>query len=74
MESKYLNTLDFSALVGSLINYEIVLKSRNAKPKPKERTIALEASNSRKEEILVYDDDDEESAFMPKILISFKPY
>ncbi|KAL6521579.1 hypothetical protein OROGR_018148 [Orobanche gracilis] len=63
MESKDLNTLDFSALVGSLINYEIVLKSRNTKPDPKERTIALKAKSSRREEIPIDDDDDEESAF-----------
>ncbi|KAL6499818.1 hypothetical protein OROGR_027728 [Orobanche gracilis] len=37
MESKDLNTMEFSALIGSLINYEIVIKSRNTKPKPKER-------------------------------------
>ena len=33
MESKDLNSLEFSALVGSLINYEIVLKSRDGRPK-----------------------------------------
>ena len=29
MESKDLNKMEFSALIGSLINYEIVLKSRS---------------------------------------------
>ena len=33
MESKDLNSLEFSALVGSLINYEIVLRARRGRPK-----------------------------------------
>ncbi|KAL6499603.1 hypothetical protein OROGR_027513 [Orobanche gracilis] len=71
MESKDLNTLDFSALVGSLINHEIVLKSRNGKPKPKEKTIALKAKTSRNEDSLE-SVDDEEAAFYAKNMNRFK--
>ena len=37
MELKDLNKMEFSALVGSLINYEIVLRSKRAKSKSKEK-------------------------------------
>ena len=42
-ESKDLNTMEFSALIGSLINYEIVLKSRSSKAKSKEKNLAFKA-------------------------------
>ena len=38
MESKDLNKMEFSALIGSLLNYEIVLKTISSKAKPKEKT------------------------------------
>ena len=49
MESKDLNRLEFSALVGSLLNYEIVLKSRNLKNKPKEKAQGIAFKVSRDE-------------------------
>ena len=33
METNDLNTLDFNALIGSLVNYETILKSRGIIPK-----------------------------------------
>ena len=41
MEAKDLKTLEFSSLIGSLSNYEIILKSKRAKKKDerKERGI-----------------------------------
>lgn len=36
MESKDLNTLEFNASAGSLINYDIILKTKGGKAKPRE--------------------------------------
>ncbi|KAJ8775053.1 hypothetical protein K2173_020057 [Erythroxylum novogranatense] len=49
MESKDLNHLEFNALVGSLINYEIILKSRGGRGKP-QKSIAFKANTSSVDE------------------------
>ena len=58
MESKDLNKLDFNALVGSLFNYETILKTREGWPKARERNVALKASATSKDDS---DEDDNES-------------
>ena len=54
MELKDLNKMEFSASIGSLINYEFVLKNRSSKAKPKEKNLAFKAkeaiSNDQEEE------------------------
>ena len=50
IKSKDLNTLDFNALVGSFIDYEIILKTRGGRPKPKKKSVAFKAKASLKEE------------------------
>ena len=59
MESNDLNTLDFNALVGSLINYEIVLKNRSSKAKPKENNLDFKAK-----EVISDDDEEEEEDYV----------
>lgn len=67
MESKDLNTLEFSALIGSLINYEIVLKTRSSKAKPKEKNLAFKAKEiSSDEEESDDEDENEQMAYYVK--------
>ena len=57
MESKDLNKMEFSALIISQINYEIVLKSRSSKAKPKEKNLAFKAkeiTSEEEEELALY--------------------
>ena len=73
MESKDLNTLEFSALIGSLINYEIVLKTRSSKVKPKEKNLAFKAKEiSSDEEVSEDEDEDEQMAYYAKNYKKFK--
>lgn len=76
MESKDLNTLEFNAFVGSLITYEIILKTRDGIAKPRERNISLEASSNQNEESSMEldpsKDDDEEMALYGRDLRKFK--
>ena len=76
MESKDLNTLGFNALVGSLINYEIILKSRSGRPKPKEKNLAMKASlpqiDESDGELLEGEEEDEEMALYARNLRKLK--
>ena len=76
MESKDLNTLGFNALVGSLINYEIILKSRGGRPKPKEKNLAMKASLPQMDEsdgeLLEGEEEDEEMALYARNLRKLK--
>ena len=77
MESKDLNKIEFSALISSLIKYEIVLKSRNSKVKPKEKNLAFKAkevaSDDEEEEEEEEDyEDDEELALYAKNIRRYK--
>ena len=49
--------MEFSALMGSLINYEIVLKNRRSKAKPKEKNLAFKAKEA------ISDDEEEEEDY-----------
>ena len=67
-ESKDLNSLEFSALVGSLINYEIKLQTRDGRAKHGK---ALKASThyqkeESQRETSLDEEEDEEVKFYPK--------
>ena len=68
--SKDLNKMEFSALIGSLINYEIVLNNRSSKAKPKEKNLAFKAkeaiSDDEKEEE-DYEEDEELTLYAKNI-------
>ena len=76
MESKDLHTLGFNALVGSLINYEIILKSRGGRPKPKEKNLAMKVSlpqiDESDDDTLEGEEEDEEMALYARNLRKFK--
>ncbi|KAL6584410.1 hypothetical protein OROMI_003699 [Orobanche minor] len=59
MESKDLNKLEFNALIGSLINYEILLKSRGSKSVPHAKFVAFRADSNDDDEIMENEDDEE---------------
>ena len=71
MESKDLNKMEFSALIGSLINYEIVLKNRSSKAKPKEKNLAFKAreiiSDDEEEDEEDFEDDEELALYAKNI-------
>ncbi|KAJ8768804.1 hypothetical protein K2173_023708 [Erythroxylum novogranatense] len=74
MESKDLNHLEFNALVGSLINYEIILKSRGGRGKS-QKSIALKVNISsldESDEEIDEEEDDEEIAMYARKLKKFK--
>ena len=76
MESKHLNTHGFNALVGSLVNYKIILKTRGGRPKPKEKNLAMKASLPQMDEsdgeLLEGEEEDEEMALYARNLRKLK--
>ncbi|KAJ8748450.1 hypothetical protein K2173_003345 [Erythroxylum novogranatense] len=74
MKSKDLNHLEFNALVRSLINYEIILKSRGGRGKS-QKSIALKANVSsldESDEEIDEEEEDEELAMYARNLRKFK--
>ena len=71
IESKDLNKMEFSALIGSLINYEIFLKNRSSKAKPKQKNLAFKAkeviSDDKEEEEENYEEDEELALYAKNI-------
>ena len=70
IELKDLNKMEFSALIGSFINYEIVLKNRSSKAKPKEKNLdfkAKEAISDGEEEEDDYEEDEELALYAKNI-------
>ena len=75
METKDLNTLDYNALIGSLINYEIILRSRERlinEEKALKAQTHIQSEKESGEKSSSGDEEDEELQYYSKALSKYK--